>query len=287
MWTPIDSTHLDFPGQTLGQEDFYDPEWIDGSHFLVSHAGPTVTDTQTRWFVHAVGDGDDVGTGWYEPELTATGAHGVISRDGTTFAVLTDDAADHLDGVPRSVSFWVYTAPSLAAAETEGWPEHCTIGLDASDFDDIYRASPTLTPDGGALYWADDAGVERADLSHGCAGAAPTLVAPGGTQPFVSAGPVVSADPTPHQPGPVPVATARITTRHPRAHHPVSFTASAHVDGGTISAYRWSFGDGGHATGAHVRHTYRKAGTYTARLVVTSSFGSTATLSKRVRVARG
>src|SRR4051812_18491194 len=52
LWTPVTATGLSFPGQSQGQPDFYEPQWVDNSQFVVSHAGPTVTDTQSRWYVH-------------------------------------------------------------------------------------------------------------------------------------------------------------------------------------------------------------------------------------------
>src|SRR4051812_1936344 len=91
-WTPSDSTNLNFPNQNLGQKNFYEPAWQDNSHFLVTHAGPTVSETQSRWYLHDVADGDNVGPGWYESAMTGNGQQGLISRQGTTLAVFEDDA---------------------------------------------------------------------------------------------------------------------------------------------------------------------------------------------------
>ena len=57
----------------------------------------------------------------------------------------------------------------------------------------------------------------------------------------------------------------------------VGFTANASDPDGSISAFDWSFGDGGTSTMPTVSHLYQTAGTYTARITVTDNLGSTAT----------
>ena len=64
-----------------------------------------------------------------------------------------------------------------------------------------------------------------------------------------------------------------------------SFHAQAEP-GGSISAYYWTFGDGrtSNSTGPDVTHVYSEAGTYTASVTVTSSFGTISTLTRNVTV---
>ena len=57
----------------------------------------------------------------------------------------------------------------------------------------------------------------------------------------------------------------------------VAFTADASDPDGSISAFNWSFGDGGTSTMPAVSHDYQTAGTFTARVTVTDNLGSTAT----------
>ncbi len=299
LWTPITSSGLSFPNQTLGQEDFYEPHWVDNNEFVVSHAGMTVTSTQSRWFVHALSAGDDVGPGWYDDRITGTGSQAVINRSGTTMAVLSDDGADWLDGHPREVQLTLWSAASLAAATTSGWNLDCTVALSAATTTDPHHLSPSISPDGTRLYWGDDSGVEMAqiaDRSNGCASVHPTLVVPGGSQPFVSAGALQAPDPTPQQPGggttPPPPATVypphaafKVMTRHPRAHRAVKFDASAsHEVNGSIATYLWKFGDGKKAKGRTVKHTYAAAGRYRVRLVVVDQRGTRAAMSLKVKV---
>ncbi|MFJ6573460.1 ThuA domain-containing protein [Streptomyces sp. NPDC091292] len=64
----------------------------------------------------------------------------------------------------------------------------------------------------------------------------------------------------------------------------VSFTSTgADADGDPIT-YAWDFGDGTTATGANATHTYRKNGTYTAKVTVDDGTGRTGTASVRVVV---
>lgn len=56
------------------------------------------------------------------------------------------------------------------------------------------------------------------------------------------------------------------------------------VAGGTITDYRWDFGDSGTGTGPALTHRYLTPGTYTIRLTVTSSRGETNSVSKEVNV---
>lgn len=59
--------------------------------------------------------------------------------------------------------------------------------------------------------------------------------------------------------------------------HTVQFTNGAIADGsdGSITTYAWTFGDSGTSSAASPSHVYASAGTYTVRLTVTTSGGST------------
>lgn len=64
----------------------------------------------------------------------------------------------------------------------------------------------------------------------------------------------------------------------------VDFGGSASDPDGAITAYSWSFGDGGTATAPSVSHVYASAGTYTATLTITDSSGHSASVSHVVIV---
>jgi hypothetical protein len=189
LWTPTKSKHLNFPGQSLGQEDYYQPSWVSNSAFVVSHVGPTVTDSQARWYLHKVSQADDTGVkGWAEPSMTGTGAHAVISRAGNRLVVFEDDAADYLDGKPRHVRMWVYTGQDIP----DNWTLACKVGLKAGHVSQPLRLSPSLSPDGTVVMWGDDRGVESASLANpsDCSSITPHLVVKGGKEPFYSASPL-------------------------------------------------------------------------------------------------
>jgi peptidase M28-like protein/PKD domain-containing protein len=71
--------------------------------------------------------------------------------------------------------------------------------------------------------------------------------------------------------------------------HAIQFAPGAAYDPAQPGAsfnYHWSFGDGSSATGQSVSHTYASAGTYTLSVAVTSSSGSTRTITQKLTVAQ-
>src|SRR5262249_45899045 len=80
----------------------------------------------------------------------------------------------------------------------------------------------------------------------------------------------------------VPVGSAALPTptftsspQAPAVNEPVFFNASASTAGAghTISAYRWSFGDGATGSGQTVSHSYSAAGSYIVQLTITDEAG--------------
>jgi len=63
---------------------------------------------------------------------------------------------------------------------------------------------------------------------------------------------------------------------------PVTVQFSAASSTGSISQYQWDFGDGSVAESSAVSHEYTSAGTYTAKLTVTTSSGSSSTATVSV-----
>ena len=65
----------------------------------------------------------------------------------------------------------------------------------------------------------------------------------------------------------------------------VPFDGSGSTAPGPISAYNWTFGDGGTATGARVEHTYRNAGVYNVTLTVRDRAGLENTAAVQITIA--
>jgi hypothetical protein len=306
VWTPASSTGLNFPGQNsgIGDEDYEQPAWVDNGHYTASHAGTTFG-TQARWYLQDLSQPPYGGVGWYDDNVTGTGAQGLISRAGTRLAVFEDDAADFTDGVPRHVTLWLYSAPSLASASTSGWGDvKCKAVLPAAQITNPFRLSPSFSPDGTKLLWGDDRGVEiasvsdvAADAAGHCTSVAPHLLIPGGAMPFYSRGNVQPAAPRnpapqPTKPTPkpathLPIARFRIVTKHPRMHRRVVFDARGSQEtGGRIVAWSWSFGDHKRGHGRKVSHRFRRARRYKVTLTVRDASGHTAKVTRRVRIRR-
>src|SRR2546423_6087208 len=69
------------------------------------------------------------------------------------------------------------------------------------------------------------------------------------------------------------INSATATPANPLTGEKVSFSATAFDADGEPVTYRWSFGDGKHATGPNVTHTYRNGGKKIVTLTVTDSRG--------------
>jgi hypothetical protein len=147
-----DPTTLWWPGdlnQSLGQQGFVAPSWIGNDRLLVSRdisapGGETFA-------LYTIGGADnsaeplfsDPGAAW------ATGFDAAASRSGRRIAVLADDAAES-DGTPRRVALRL-----LLDREFQ-----CEIPLEAADT--YSSASPTFSPDGSRVAWAESDGIHVA-----------------------------------------------------------------------------------------------------------------------------
>lgn len=61
---------------------------------------------------------------------------------------------------------------------------------------------------------------------------------------------------------------------HPKAFHTMTFSALTTVSAQPVQTYLWEFGDGTTGSGAHPKHVYAAASTYTVTLVMFSGVGS-------------
>jgi PKD repeat protein len=86
-------------------------------------------------------------------------------------------------------------------------------------------------------------------------------------------------------PATVPSATFTASTVSPLVGAAVSFDGAGSSDpndGAAITAYQWSFGDGGSGTGATTSHAYSAGGAHTVTLTVTDSLGLSSSVTESV-----
>ena len=88
----------------------------------------------------------------------------------------------------------------------------------------------------------------------------------------------VTAPPPPNQP-PVAAFTSSCTLLV------CTFTSTSSDPDGSITGYRWTFGDGGTAADQNPTHVYTAPGSYTVTLTVTDNQGATDNVSHTVTVA--
>jgi len=67
----------------------------------------------------------------------------------------------------------------------------------------------------------------------------------------------------------------------------VSFTSSAYDTDGSVSSYRWTFGDGQTSGGTNANHQYIFAGNYNVTLSVTDNYGGIGTVTKSITISGG
>ncbi len=147
-----DPTTLWWPGdlnQSLGQQGFVAPSWIGNDRLLVSRdisapGGETFA-------LYTVGGADnsaaplfsDPGAAW------ATGFDAAASRSGRRIAVIAEDAAE-AGGTPRRVALRLFLDGEF----------QCEIPLEAADT--YSSASPSFSPDGSRVAWAESDGIHVA-----------------------------------------------------------------------------------------------------------------------------
>jgi sugar lactone lactonase YvrE len=84
----------------------------------------------------------------------------------------------------------------------------------------------------------------------------------------------------------LPVAAFTARPDRGRAPLQVTFDASDSSDrGGTVTSYRWDFGDGGSGSGRVVTHTFERPGSFRVRLTVTDAEGAAGATDRTLVVA--
>ena len=274
------------------QDDYIDPDWVNASSdplvrvadaLALTHNGATFGNSQYAVYDSAnQNDGDGMGWSGDTAIPDGWGYQAVFSSDVQDVALLIDDTAD-AGGTTQQVRFHL---ERLSYSDTN--TDLCDLPLPAAQFagpSSVLNASPTMSPDGTKLAWAQDDGIYEANIANAgdCSAISASVhrVVAGGSMPSFSAAPLAAV-----KPALKPVAAFRVST-HPRAKHSVHFNAApSHEKGGAIVRYRWSFGDGKVGAGRTASHTYKHAGHYRVTLTVTDRSGRKATSTKKLSIAR-
>jgi hypothetical protein len=181
LWTPSTATGLDFPGQQDGQVGLVAPSWIGNGALLLSR-DVTSDDLGATFSLYGIGGADGTADPWFSDTTAtwATGFEAAATRSGTRIAVMEDDAADN-DGTPTRVVLRLYVA------DAPGSPPafRCELPLEAADT--YSSASPSFSPDGTRLAWAQSDGIHVAGLGalNDCAAIREQVVTlPGAWEPY-------------------------------------------------------------------------------------------------------
>ena len=205
LWTPANATGLEFPGQAFGQQGFGAPSWIGNDRLVLSR--DVTSDAVTPIALYGLG-GDNSEEPWFSDDASdwATGFGAVASRDGTRIAVLEDDAADN-EGLPTRVALRLFTAAGPGAPPAF----RCELALEAADT--YALASPTFSPDGSRIAWAESDGIHAAALGalDDCGAIREQILTlPGAWEPHWSGAP---APPVPAGAPAAPKLTLAVSTR--------------------------------------------------------------------------
>jgi len=181
LWTSADANGLVLPGQDLGQVGLVAPSWIGNTRLLLSR-DVAADDPGATFSLYDVGEGDESADPWFNDDGAswASGHDAAASRTGTRIAAMEDDAADN-DASPKRVALRLFTAAAPGATPVF----RCEIGLEAADTH--ASASPTFSPDGTRIAWAESDGIHVATLGtlDDCAAIRERVVTlPGAWEPY-------------------------------------------------------------------------------------------------------
>ncbi len=183
------------------QDDYIDPQWVDGSAVIhtsnalaATHNGSTFG-SQAQYAIFDATNSDH-NSGWSGDAAIPDGwgYQASFTRDTKTLALFLDDSANS-GGTAQNVRIHLESIhPDLS--ETDD----CTINLPAAQFSqphNVGQASVSFSSDGATLAWGEADGIHEANVSNpsdcGTVQGSDRLVVPGGAMPSFGAAPLSPA----------------------------------------------------------------------------------------------
>jgi hypothetical protein len=156
--------------------DYYEPMWLDDGHLLITHIGTTFGNAAYAIYDIAAANGHGPTDDPYYDDR-----HAVASRDASRVAMLEDDPLITGSGAAKA-DFVLYATTGNDVTQPV---QKCKLDLNVANISNYSIASPTLSPDGSLLAWAENDGIHMASTANldDCASLAPRLVVPGGSYP--------------------------------------------------------------------------------------------------------
>lgn len=184
------ATQYSQPNQTLGQQDYDEPAWIDNGHLLLSSTGMLIDQVAT----YTLGGGDNSEVQWFsdpDPSVQPLAA-GAITRAGDKLAFVANVGG----GVGNEIRVYSTTGPPpFASGDPSNVPvDECNIGPNS-----FQSLRVSFSPDGESLAYDAPDGVHLVMLAGwpGCAGLSDRLIVPGGVEPHFGPADVPQISPPP------------------------------------------------------------------------------------------
>ena len=169
------ATTFSQPNQTLGQEDYVDPAWIDSSHLLLTSVGVLIAQVAT----YTLGGGNNTEFQWFSDRGAQSLNDPAITPSGDKLAFIAN-VNDRLDNEIRL--YQTTGPPPEAAGDPANLPiDECNLG--PNNFSS-YRVS--FSPDGQSLAYDAPNGIHLLTLTGWprCQGFTDKLIIPGGAFPY-------------------------------------------------------------------------------------------------------